>query len=184
MRARHDPLSRGRRRAAARTRAAPGAMRSPTCSSCSSTLPSSPAAVAHSRRSCTLGEDFYRARGVDVVETNRGGRITYHGPGQLVGYPIMRIDEHPPAPAQDRSRRSSPLSPATASAHARAVPRGPTTPACGSRIARSPRSASTSPRGVTTHGFAVNLDNDLAPFSWVIACGLPGAQMTSARAAS
>jgi lipoyl(octanoyl) transferase len=34
-------------------------------------------------------------------------------------------------------------------------------------------------RGVTTHGFAINVDNDLAPFAWVVACGLPGVSMTS-----
>jgi hypothetical protein len=34
-------------------------------------------------------------------------------------------------------------------------------------------------RGVATHGFAVNVDNDLAPFSWIVACGLPGVEMTS-----
>src|SRR5271166_4294755 len=37
-----------------------------------------------------FGEDFYRAKGIEVVATDRGGRVTYHGPGQLVGYPIMR----------------------------------------------------------------------------------------------
>src|ERR1022692_2906145 len=40
-----------------------------------------------------LGEDFYRAQGIEVVATDRGGRITYHGPGQLIGYPIMHIDD-------------------------------------------------------------------------------------------
>src|SRR5439155_26334391 len=39
-----------------------------------------------------LGETFYRAQGIEVLDTDRGGRITYHGPGQLVGYPIMRIE--------------------------------------------------------------------------------------------
>src|SRR3954471_20732659 len=42
-----------------------------------------------------MGEDWYRAQGIEVHDADRGGRVTYHGPGQLVGYPIMRISEVP-----------------------------------------------------------------------------------------
>src|ERR1700730_5287601 len=40
-----------------------------------------------------LGEDFYRARGIELHTTDRGGKLTYHGPGQLVGYPIVLIED-------------------------------------------------------------------------------------------
>ena len=91
----------------------------------------------------SLGEDFYRSQGIEIVEVNRGGKITYHGPGQLVGYPIVAVDD---VVEYVRTLERA----LVAALHeegvaARARPRtAPTTPASGSRIARSPRSASTS----------------------------------------
>jgi lipoyl(octanoyl) transferase len=126
----------------------------------------------------TLGEDFYRARGIDIVDTDRGGRITYHGPGQLVGYPIMRIADIDSYLRTMEGAIVEALAEEGIEARARCA-EGPdyTGVWVGDRkIASIGVHVS---RGVTTHGFAVNVNNDLEPFSWVVACGLPEVTMTS-----
>jgi lipoyl(octanoyl) transferase len=125
-----------------------------------------------------LAEDFYRARGVDVIETNRGGRVTYHGPGQIVGYPIMRIDStHLHLRRIEQAIIAALL---REDIHARSrCGEGPDYTGVWVEDRKIASIGVHVARGVTTHGFAVNLDNDLTPFSWVIACGLPGAHMTS-----
>src|SRR3954470_14847408 len=45
------------------------------------------------RTDLPMGEEWYRSQGIEVHETSRGGRVTYHGPGQLVGYPIMGVTD-------------------------------------------------------------------------------------------
>ena len=126
----------------------------------------------------TLGEDFYRERGIEVIATDRGGRITYHAPGQLVGYPIMLID------AVDRYLRTmeSAIIAALAAVgiHARARPAdGPDYTGVWVEERKIASIGVHVSHGVTTHGFAVNVTNDLEPFAWVTACGLPGVSMTS-----
>jgi lipoyl(octanoyl) transferase len=125
-----------------------------------------------------FGEDFYRAKGIEVYDTDRGGQVTYHGPGQLVGYPIMRIDDvHrylrtmedaiivalDQSGVEARSRHEEGIGYTGVWVAERKIA------SIGVHVSR----------GVTTHGFAVNVENDLDPFSWVVACGLPDVAMTS-----
>jgi lipoyl(octanoyl) transferase len=125
-----------------------------------------------------FAEDFYRAKGIEVIATDRGGRITYHGPGQLVGYPIMRTFDIGSHLRTMEGSIVAALAEEGIQGRSRCV-EGPdyTGVWVGDRkIASIGVHVS---RGVTTHGFAVNVDVDLDPFSWVVACGLPDVVMTS-----
>jgi lipoyl(octanoyl) transferase len=125
-----------------------------------------------------FGEDFYRAKGIEVIPTDRGGRITYHGPGQLVGYPIMHTID---IGSYLRTMEGSIVS-ALAEAGIQARSRCEEGPDYTGVWVGDRKVASIGvhvSRGVTTHGFAVNVDVDLDPFSWVVACGLPDVVMTS-----
>jgi lipoate-protein ligase B len=125
---------------------------------------------------------------VDVVETDRGGRSTYHGPGQLVCYPILDLNRH----GRDLRRYVRDLE--------RAIVRTiaavgldattiegltgvwmPATPTSGPRKVASIGVRAS--RWVTTHGYALNVDLDPTPFThWITACGLDDAHFTSIAA--
>ena len=128
-----------------------------------------------------MGEAWYREQGIDIVDTNRGGRVTYHGPGQLVGYPIMRIGD---VIAYLRTMERAIVSAlADAGIGARARPdEGPDFTGVWAGERKIASIGVHVSRGVTTHGFAINVDNDLAPFGWVVPCGLTGVEMTSVLA--
>jgi lipoyl(octanoyl) transferase len=126
-----------------------------------------------------MGEDWYRAQGIDIVEVDRGGKVTYHGPGQLVGYPIVRVDD---VVQYVRTLERA----IVAALHSEGVGGSRARPEDGPDYTgvwvQDRKIASIGvhvARGVTTHGWAVNVENDLQPFSWVVACGLDGVQMTS-----
>lgn len=121
-----------------------------------------------------------------VIDVDRGGKITWHGPGQLVGYPIVRLPD--PVDVVAFVRRVEQLLIAvcdqlgvpTARVAGRSgvwVPadgRGPDrkVAAIGLRVAR----------GVAMHGFALNVDNALDPFSTIVPCGISDAGVTSLQA--
>jgi lipoyl(octanoyl) transferase len=118
---------------------------------------------------------------VDVVETDRGGKSTYHAPGQLVCYPILDLNRH----GHDVKRYVRDLEEAvvrTLSAHGIDGERieGLT----GVWLQQPPRKICSIgvhvSRWVTTHGYALNVDLDPAPFTdWITACGLEDAAFTT-----
>jgi lipoyl(octanoyl) transferase len=130
-------------------------------------------------RELPLGEAWYRGQGIDIVDTDRGGKLTYHGPGQLVGYPIMRIDDVIAYLRTMEQAIVAALADAGIAAHARPDD-GPDFTGVWTAADRKIASIGVHvARGVTTHGFAINVHNDLRPFGWVVACGLDDVRMTS-----
>jgi lipoate-protein ligase B len=115
---------------------------------------------------------------IDIVETERGGKLTYHGPGQLVGYPIMHVDQVRTFVETMERALVEAISEAGVPATTREGREFTGVWAGDRKIASIGIHVS---RRVSMHGFAVNVDNDLTPFTDVVACGLPGVRMTSLR---
>ncbi len=164
-----------------------------------------------------MGVQWYEAQGIEVRDTDRGGRVTYHGPGQLVAYPIVEL--LPAASSASRPGAAGSASP-PASRPGAAGSASPPASRPGARgrgfdvvgfvrllervmvgaLADWGIEAGTidgltgvwTParrkigsigihvsRGVTTHGLAVNVNNDLQPFEWIVPCGIDDCRMTS-----
>jgi lipoate-protein ligase B len=126
-----------------------------------------------------MTEEWYRERGIDIVDVDRGGKITYHGPGQLVGYPIVRVED---VLEYVRTLERGLVEALRAEGVAGVRARPEDGPAYTGVWVGDRKIASIGvhlSRGVTTHGWAVNVENDLQPFEWVVACGLAGVSMTS-----
>lgn len=122
-----------------------------------------------------FAEDWYAARGIAIVDVDRGGKLTYHGPGQLVGYPIVRLGGIVEFLRTMESAIVSTL--AAEGIEARGADERPTGVWVGERKIAS--LGIHVQRRVSTHGFALNVENDLEPFAWIVPCGLEGVQITS-----
>ncbi|MBA2882487.1 lipoate-protein ligase B [Desulfosalsimonas propionicica] len=125
-----------------------------------------------------VSEDFLKARGIPMVESDRGGSITYHGPGQLVVYPVVDLGLNGWLVADFVHALESIMIAVVeqwgvvAQRHTlgRGVwVQGKKIGSVGLRIRRK----------VSFHGLALNVDPHLDPFDWIAPCGLPGIQMTS-----
>jgi lipoyl(octanoyl) transferase len=135
-----------------------------------------------------MGEDWYRLQGIEIVATDRGGQVTYHGPGQLVAYPIVDLREL--AQPDDVHSYVRLMERAMIAALADwGVAAAPIDGLTGVWVGDRPPPAGDARkiasigihvrRGITTHGLAVNVANDLQPFEWVVPCGIEACRMTS-----
>src|SRR3954454_14866510 len=107
-------------------------------------------------------EAFYRERGIDIVRTPRGGQLTYHGPGQLVGYPIMRVSSVPKYILTMERGLIAALADAGLAASTKLGHKHVGVWVGERKIASVGVHIS---HGVSAHGFAVNVENDMDPWS-------------------
>ena len=125
-----------------------------------------------------LPDADYEARGIAVHDVDRGGKVTYHAPGQLVGYPIMAVGDVGEFLRTMEGAIIAALAQVGIDARSRHEEGIDYT---GVWVADR-KIASIGLHvwhDISTHGFAVNVENDLDPFSRVVACGLPNVRMTS-----
>jgi lipoyl(octanoyl) transferase len=127
------------------------------------------------------------SRGIPVIETGRGGQLTYHGPGQLVGYLIVKLGEDQGIVDYVREvelRLVAALGALGLPAERRDTPPGSElltgvwTTETGRKVISIGMRQS---RGVTSHGFALNVDGELEPWHWAVACGMPDVDKTSLK---
>ncbi len=121
--------------------------------------------------------DALRARGYGVFEVGRGGDVTYHGPGQIVGYPILDLSPD----RKDVHRYVRDLEEVmirTCADYGVAAQRVPGATGCWVGDKKIGAIGVRISRWVTSHGFAFNVDVDLSPFELIVPCGIRGKGVT------
>ena len=124
-----------------------------------------------------LNDGQLAARGISCLDVDRGGDVTYHGPGQLVGYPILDLGPKPDVGLYLRNLEGCLIDVLADFGITAGRLSGYTGVWIGDRkIAAIGIKVS---QGVTTHGFALNVSTDLSLFTHILACGIPDKGVTS-----
>jgi len=129
-------------------------------------------------RNVLASREVLRAEGIALIRTDRGGDVTYHGPGQTVGYPILRLEDD----ERDLHRYLRNLEEIILATLDELGVRGSHRPdktgvwVDGEKICSIGIGVR---RWITFHGFALNVTTDLAPFRHIVPCGLPDCRMTT-----
>ena len=119
-----------------------------------------------------FGEGWYAERGIEVVDVRRGGKVTFHGPGQLVGYVVMATRDVRALVGAIEGAMVSACAELGVAAHGRsdeAIELTGAWTADGRKVGAVGLHLS---HGVTTHGLGLNVVTDLTPFEWIVPCGL------------
>ncbi len=126
----------------------------------------------------TVARSFLDSQGIEIVHVERGGDITFHGPGQLVAYPIVKLEKLRLGVADYVSALEKVMVRTAARWQIEAAgnPRARGVWVAGRKLGSIGISVR---RGVSFHGLALNVNNDLTPFSWINPCGIQGCRMTS-----
>jgi lipoyl(octanoyl) transferase len=126
-----------------------------------------------------MAAEWYEMQGIEVHDTDRGGRVTYHGPGQLVAYPIVDLRAYGDD-VHEYVRRLEQVAIAAIGEHGVSAQTIEGLTGVWTEGERKIGSIGVHvSRGITTHGLAVNVNNDLQPFEWVVPCGIEGCQVSS-----
>jgi lipoyl(octanoyl) transferase len=126
-----------------------------------------------------MADEWYAMQGIELRDTDRGGRVTYHGPGQLVAYPIVDLRPYDDD-VHEYVRRLEQVAISALREHG--VPARTIEGLTGVWTEAERKIGSIGvhvSRGITTHGLSVNVSNDLQPFEWVVPCGIEGCQVSS-----
>jgi lipoyl(octanoyl) transferase len=126
-----------------------------------------------------MAAEWYEMQGIELRDTDRGGRVTYHGPGQLVAYPIVALGPYDDD-VHEYVRRLEQVAISALGEHG--VPARTIEGLTGVWTEGERKIGSIGvhvSRGITTHGLSVNVSNDLQPFEWVVPCGIEGCQVSS-----
>jgi lipoyl(octanoyl) transferase len=127
------------------------------------------------------GDEISHVAGIPVHRTDRGGSVTYHGPGQLVGYPILKLNRFCEGPKAYVRMLEEVVIRTLAQWNiiGRRIEKLPGVWVGDARPAKIAAIGTRIERGVTLHGFALNVTVDLAPFSLIVPCGLADCRVTS-----
>ncbi len=130
------------------------------------------------RENLTVSKKFLSAQNIDIIQTNRGGNITYHCPGQAVMYPVIDLEKNKIG-VKDFVYGLEEIMKLTANDYGINADRNKKNHGIWVGNAKIGSVGVAIKRGISMHGLALNVNPDIKPFSWINPCGLSDISITS-----